>query len=76
MKENGFTLKNGRIRRYRAQTITNAAHADDISLLANKFTQAKSLLHSLEQVADDIGFHMNAYKMGYMCFIKKETTPH
>ena len=41
---------------------------DDIALLANTPIQAKSLLHSLEQVVSDIVLHMNADKMKYMGF--------
>ena len=40
MKENGFTL---------IKTITDADNAEDIDLLANTTTQAKSLLRSREQ---------------------------
>ena len=57
MKENGFTLEKGRIRRYPAQTITDADHADDIVLLVNTPAQAESKLPSLERAAGDIVFH-------------------
>ena len=49
-------------------TITDANNADDIVLLANTPTQAKSLLHSLEQATGGIGLHVNADKTVYMCF--------
>ena len=42
----------------------DADYADNIALLANTPTQAKFLLHSLEQAAGGIGLHMNAN----MCF--------
>ena len=71
MKENGFTLKKARSRWYLTETITDADYADDIALLANTPTQAKSLLHSLEQIAGGIGLHVNADKMEYMCFNQK-----
>ena len=48
MKEKSFKLANGRSRRYPAQTITDINYANDIALLANAPTQAKTLLHSLE----------------------------
>ena len=48
MKENGFKLAKEWSRWYPTQTITDAEHADDITLLANLPTQAESLLHSLE----------------------------
>ena len=35
IKENGFTLKKIRSRRYLAETKTNADYADDLGLLAN-----------------------------------------
>ena len=47
IKENGFKLTK-RSRRYPAKTITDADYTDDIALLANAPTQAKTLLHSLE----------------------------
>ena len=42
------------------------------ALLTNTLTQAKSLLHSQEQAAGGIGFHVNADKTEYMCLNKKE----
>ena len=55
-----------RSRRYPTQTIMNIEYANDIELLANTLTQAKSLLHSLERAAGDIGLHLNADKTEYM----------
>ena len=52
MKENGFTLKKPRSRQYPAEAITNADYADDLVLLDNTPTQAKCLLHSLEQATN------------------------
>ena len=43
-------------------------YADDIELLANAPTQAKTLLHSLERAAAGIGLHVKAHKTEYMCF--------
>ena len=43
-------------------------YADDIALLANAPTLAKTLLHSLERAAVGIGLHVNARKTEYMCF--------
>ena len=45
--------------------------ADYIALPANTLTKAKSLQHSLEQVAGGIGFHVNADKMEYIGFNQK-----
>ena len=68
MKENGFTLKKARGRWFSTETIMDADYADDIVLLTNTPSQAKSLLHNLEQAADDISCHVNAGKTKYMCF--------
>ena len=67
-KENGFTLKKVRSRRYPAQTIMDAHYADDIALLANTTTPVESLLHILEKAADSIGLHVKADKKEYMSF--------
>ena len=71
MKENGFTQKKSRNRRYPAKTITDADYADSL-LLVNIRTQAESLLHSLDQAASRIGFNANANKTEYMRFNQKE----
>ena len=42
-------------------------------LLANTPTHAKSLIHSLEQAARNIGLHMNSNKTEYMCFQQEGT---
>ena len=52
----------GKKQKYSAQTIMVIDYADDIVLPANTLTKAESLLHSLEQVAGSIGFHVNADK--------------
>ena len=70
IKENGFTLKKKKrkkSRRYPTATITDADCVDDVALLVNKLTPAKSLLPCQEQTAGGIGFHVNANKT-YMCF--------
>ena len=74
MKDNGFKLIKERSRRYPAQTITDADYADDIALLANTPSQAKTLLHSLERAAADISLHVNADKTEYMCFNQRGDT--
>ena len=68
IKENGFKLTKERSRRYPGKTITDANYADDIALLANAPTQAKTLLHRLEWATAGIGLHINAHKTEYMCF--------
>ena len=49
IKENSFTLKKLRSRRYPPKTIMNADYADDLTLLANTPAQTECLLHCLEQ---------------------------
>ena len=39
-----------------------ADYTEDLALLANIPAQGESLLHSLEQTAEAIGFHVNANK--------------
>ena len=68
IKENGFKLTRKRSRRHPAKTITDADYANDIALLANAPTQAKTQLHSLERAAAGIGLHVNAHETDYMCF--------
>ena len=74
MKENGFKLKKARSRQYFADIITDTDDADDITLLANTFTQAKSLLHSLEEAAGGISLDVNENKMEYMCCNQERDT--
>ena len=64
----GFELTKKRSRRYPAITITDANYANVIALLANIPNQAEILLHSLERAAADIGLHVNAHIMEYMCY--------
>ena len=64
MKENGFTLKKARNRQYLTETIMDTDYADDIALLANSPTQAKSLLQSLKQARGGIGLYVNAPEEG------------
>ena len=68
MKENDFTLKKARSKRYPAET--DADDAADIALLADKPTLNESLLHALKIVVSGIGFNVNAVNE-YMCFNKK-----
>ena len=68
MKDNGFKSTQDRSRRYHAQTITDADHADNITLLENTPTQTETLLHSLEPAAAGIGLYD---KMEYMYFNRR-----
>ena len=71
IKENDFKLTKERSRKYPQKTITDADYTDDIVLLANTSTQAKTLPHSLEWVAAGIGLHINVHKTEYMYFNQK-----
>ena len=68
MEENVFTLKKAGSIRYSAVIIIDSDKADDIALLANTNTHAKSLLYILDQAAGDISLYENVYKSEYMCF--------
>ena len=72
-KDNSFKLTKERSRRYFTQTITDVDYADDIVLLANTSSRAKTLVHSLEWAAAGIGLHVNADKTEY---IKDVTSSH
>ena len=67
MKENGLYTKKGKKQMIYCRN-NNGVYTDDIALLANTPTQAKSLLHNLEQAAGGIGLHMNIDKTEYLCF--------
>ena len=67
-------LKKERSKWFPAETITDADYTDDIALLANAPTWAKSLPHSLEQTAGGIGLHENTNKTEYMCFKREAFT--
>ena len=56
--------------------MTDADYTDDITLLANRPAQAKTLLHNLEQAAAGIDLHVNAGRAEYMRLIKEATSPH
>ena len=62
IKENGFTLKTAKSRQYPSESNTDADDADDIVLLTNTPTQAKSLMHDLEQAAGGIGLRTDVKK--------------
>ena len=51
-----------RSRQYLTETITDAANTDDQVLLAYKPSQARSLLHSLQQAARGIVLYENVKK--------------
>ena len=46
--------------------MTNVDNLDDLALLLNTPVPAESLLHRLEQVAEDIGLDVKANKIEYM----------
>ena len=73
IKKNGFILKKTRSWWYSTKTMTDADYADDLALLLNTPTQAKSLPHHLEQTVGGICLHMN--KTEFICFKQKEPSP-
>ena len=66
IKENGFTLKKGKQKKYPIETMINLDNTDDLVHLVNTPAQAKSLWHSLEQAV--IGLYLNANKTEFMSF--------
>ena len=66
IKVNSFKL--AKERSYPTQTFTDANYFNDITLLANTPTQAKTLLLSLEWAAAGIGLHVNTDKTEYIGF--------
>ena len=68
MKENDFTLKTIRNRRYHAEIITDADYADDVAFLASASAQTEYQLNRLEQTVRCIAFYVNSDKIELMCF--------
>ena len=66
IRENGFELTKKRSRRYPAKTIIDTVYANDWD--TGKYTQAETLLHSLERAAAGIRLYVNAHKTEYMCY--------
>ena len=54
------------IKKVKKQMISSTNYGDATAVLANTPTLAKSLLHSLEQVAGCIGFYVNANKTEFI----------
>ena len=71
MKDNVFTLKKARSKRYPAETITDADYANDIALLANTPTQSEFIQHSFQQAAGSISLQVNSDKRELICFNHK-----
>ena len=59
-----------RTRKYLAECITDIDYTDDLVLLANTLNQAKSLLHSLEQIARGISLNVNSDKRELMHYLR------
>ena len=75
IKENGFTLKKARSRRYPAKTITDADYVDDISLLVNTPILAKFLLNRPGSVSRRYWRPCECKQNGVYVLIKKERSP-
>ena len=65
-KDLGFTLSEQISRRYPAKHITDADYADDLALFANTIASATTLLHRLENAAQDVGLYVNAGKTEFI----------
>ena len=70
-KRKWFHMKKARSRQYLTETMTDADYADDLALLKNTPVQNESLLNSLEQTVECIGFYVNAYNTEYISFKQK-----
>ena len=67
IKDKGLILNKSSSPR-NAINLTDADYADDLALFANSISEARALLHSLEDAAKDIGLHANAAKTECMSF--------
>ena len=54
----------------------DADYVDNLALLANTPTQAKTLFHSLEQLASSNGLYVNSDETELMCLNQNCTTSH
>ena len=50
------------------ETVTDADYTNELALIANTFTQAESLLHSLDQAARGIVLYTNINKTEFVYF--------
>ena len=66
IKKNSFTLKT-----LEPETMIDVDYPDDLALLGNTPAQVEFLLHSLDHVAERIGFYENANKTESIC-LKQE----
>ncbi|XP_047494979.1 uncharacterized protein LOC125043070 [Penaeus chinensis] len=64
----GFTLHQRKSRRQPAVKITDMDFADDIALLSDASDDAATLLHKVEEAAQEIGLYINESKTEYICF--------
>ena len=62
----GFTLTQRTSRRYPDLHITYIDYSDDIAVTTNTMKDANTLLHQIEETADDIGLEINSDKTEYM----------
>ena len=71
IKENGFTLKKAKSWQYPTETVSDADYSENLALLTNAPAEAESLVHSLEQVVENISFYVNTNKTEFTCFKPK-----
>ena len=71
IKENGFTLKQSRNRRYPTESMTDADYTADQRFFTNIPAQAEYLQYTPEQTIGDIGLYLNTNKIEFMYFKQK-----
>ena len=62
----GFTLSERKSRRHPAIKITNVDYTDDLAIVTDKTSEAKILLHKIENTAKEIGLNINAGKTEFI----------
>ena len=74
-ENSGFTITPARSRRVKAEKLTDADFADDITLLADSMNEAQAMLDSLETAALQVGLKMNDDKTKFMSVNIPEEEP-
>ena len=74
-ENSGFTISPARSRRVKAEKLTDADFADDITLLADSMNEAQAMLDSLETAALQVGLKMNDDKTKFMSVNIPEEEP-
>ena len=72
IKENDFTLKKTKSRRYPTETMIDVDYADDLALFTNILAHPEFLLHSREEAEGGIGIYVNTNKTEYISVKQEE----